>query len=81
MPTATVTSKGQITIPKPIREFLHLKAGDVLDFVIDERKQVVVRPGTVDIRELKGMLYRPGRRPVTLEEMDAAILRRRDKRR
>jgi len=81
MPSATVTSKGQVTIPKAIREFLKVNEGDLIDFVIDDRGQVVVRPGTVDIRELKGVLRRPGRRPVTLEEMDAAILRQGAKRR
>ena len=81
MPSATVTSKGQITIPKPIRDLLKVQAGDVLDFVVDDRQQVVIRAGTVDIRELKGLLHRPGRRPVTLEEMDAAILRQGARRR
>jgi AbrB family looped-hinge helix DNA binding protein len=81
MPTATLTSKGQITIPKPIRELLKVQAGDVLDFVVDEKKQVVIRAGTVDIRELKGLLHRPRRKPVTLDEMDAAILRQGARRR
>lgn len=75
MPSATVTSKGQITIPKPIREFLRVKPGDVVDFTIEDQGRVLMRAGTVDVGELKGMLHRPGRRPVSLEEMDAAIQR------
>jgi AbrB family looped-hinge helix DNA binding protein len=80
MPTATITSKGQITIPKSIREFLKVKAGDQLDFVIADDGQVLVRPGTVSVHELKGLLHRPGRRPVTLAEMEAAIVRGHSKR-
>lgn len=75
MPSATVTSKGQVTIPKPIREFLRLKAGDRIDFVIDPEGWVLVRGGTAHGRELKGLLHRPGRRPVSLADMDAAIVR------
>lgn len=75
MPSATVTSKGQVTIPKPIREFLRLKAGARIDFVIDPEGRVLVRGGTTHGRELKGLLRRPGRRPVSLADMDAAIVR------
>ena len=72
MPSASVTSKGQITIPKAIRDLLEIKTGDRVDFVV-EHDQVVLRPGTLDFRSLRGLLHEPGRKPVTLEEMDAAI--------
>jgi AbrB family looped-hinge helix DNA binding protein len=80
MPTATVTSKGQVTIPKQIREFLKVKAGDQLDFVIADDGRVLVRPGNVGVDELKGLLHRSGRRPVTLAQMEAAIARRHGRR-
>ena len=80
MPTTTLTSKGQVTIPKVVRDFLRIKPGDRLDFVIEADGRVVVRPGTGRAQDLKGVLYRRGRRPVTLAEMDAAI-RDRDRRR
>ena len=73
MPSATVTSKGQVTIPKSIRDLLRLKPGDKVDFVRDDEGRVVVRPRISDIRELKGILRRPGRPPVTIEAMEAAI--------
>ena len=44
MATSTVTSKGQITIPKAIRERLGLREGSVLEFVVDEAGNVFVRP-------------------------------------
>ena len=49
MSTSTITSKGQATIPKRIREFLKVKAGDQLDFVIADDGRVLVRPGTVGV--------------------------------
>jgi len=54
---ARVTSKGQITIPKVIRELLQVKTGD-LDFVV-EGDQVVLRAGTLDFRSLRGQLVFP----------------------
>ncbi len=75
MPTATVTSKGQITIPKQVRELLRVEAGDQVDFTLNERGDVVVRSANADVRELRGFLKRSRRRPVRVEAMDAAILR------
>lgn len=75
MPTATLTSKGQVTIPKAVRELLNVDAGDQIDFVVTERGDVVVRSVSVDIRELRGLLKRSRRRGVTVEEMNEATLR------
>lgn len=72
MLTSTVTSKGQITIPKEIRELLNLHPGDRLDFII-ENGRVYVQPIDVDVRSLSGLLYKPARKSVSLAEMDAAI--------
>lgn len=70
---ATLTSKGQLTLPKALREKLSLSAGDRLEFIFDEEQGVrlVARHGSV--RRLRGMLPRP-ERPVSLEAMDKAIL-------
>lgn len=75
MPVATVTSKGQVTIPLAIRRALKVGAGDRLDFVLEAENRVVVRPAGGDLAAIKGCLRRPGRRPVTLEEMEAAVAR------
>jgi len=75
MPKATITSKGQITIPKSVRERLHWKSGDRLDFTVDPAGRVVVELAAGDVRELRGMLHRPGRDSVSVEEMDEAIRR------
>lgn len=76
MPTATLTSKGQVTLPKQVREVLRIKAGDQVDFILDAEGEVRVRAGRFDVRDLKGLLQRPGRKPVSLEAMDEAIARR-----
>ena len=75
MPSATVTSKGQVTIPKSIRRALRVAEGDRLDFVVEQEGRVVVRVGAADVSDLKGLLHRPGRRAVSVEAMNAAIVR------
>lgn len=76
MPMSTVTSKGQITLPKEIRDHLHVSAGDRIDFVVGEDGEVVVRPARSRLQELRGMLRRPGRRAVSIESMNRAIAKR-----
>ena len=76
MPTATVTSKGQITLPKPIRDRLRLAAGDRVDFVVKDDGTVVLRAVTVDVRDLRGFLQRKGLKPLSVEAMNAVIRRR-----
>jgi AbrB family looped-hinge helix DNA binding protein len=75
MPTSTLTSKGQTTIPREIRDHLHLRPGDRLEFVLEEDGRVVLLPATVDAGELAGMLKAPSR-PVSVEEMNRAVRRR-----
>lgn len=75
MAVATLTSKGQTTIPKEIRDLLGLSPGDKLDFVVESDGRVVLRPATLDVRALRGMLRKKGRKPVSLEQMDRAIAR------
>lgn len=71
MPTATVTSKGQVTIPKAIRESLDLHAGDRVEFRT-EGDQVVLEAATGDLTELEGFLGEPPVR-LTVEEMAEAV--------
>jgi antitoxin PrlF len=75
-PSATMRSKGQLTLPKAIRDLLRLGASDRVDFVVTDDGTVVLRPATVDVRELRGILHRKGLTPLTVEEMNAIIRRR-----
>lgn len=81
MPTATVTSKGQITLPKAVRELLRVDTGDQVDFVVNERGEVIVRPLSLDITALRGLLRRPRKRSVSVEAMNSAILRQHSRKR
>jgi antitoxin PrlF len=72
MPYSKLTSKGQITIPKAVREVLGLEQGDRVAFRIGEDGVVVVEPQTVELLSLRGRL-KPRRGGVTAEEMDTAI--------
>jgi AbrB family looped-hinge helix DNA binding protein len=76
MTISLVASKGQTTIPKKIREHLHLKPGDKVDFVIEDNGRVLLEPSTLDIKDLEGLLHRPGRKAVSIEEMKDAIRKR-----
>ncbi len=71
---AIMTSKGQVTFPKAIREQLHLEPGDKLEFTITNEGQLLIVPRTASVNKLKGMLSKP-KNPVSLEEMDMAIAR------
>jgi AbrB family looped-hinge helix DNA binding protein len=75
MPTATVTSKGQITIPKSIRLHLKLVAGDRLHFVIEPGGRVVLMPAIIDASELRGLLA-PAPRRLSIEQIDVAMRKR-----
>ena len=75
MAVATLTRKGQTTIPRLVREHLKLNPGDKLDFVIESEGRAVIRSVKLDVRELKGLLKRRGGKVLSLERMNAAIAR------
>ena len=75
MTTATVTSKGQITIPAQIREALHVGAGDRVEFVALESGRYELIAVTRPVTALKGMFGKPGK-VVSIEDMNVAIAAR-----
>jgi antitoxin PrlF len=68
---ATLTSRGQLTVPKPIRDQLRLHAGDRLEFLIRENGHIDMIPKKGSMRELKGMAAPPVT-GVTLDDMERA---------
>jgi antitoxin PrlF len=70
--TTKVTTKGQITVPKPVREHLHLAQGDRIEFLIGVDGKVTIMAASADVRKLKGMVAKPVK-PVTIAEMNQAI--------
>jgi AbrB family looped-hinge helix DNA binding protein len=69
---SAITSKGQATIPKPIRDHLGLKPGDRVKFFIHPDGSVVILP-KIPASALRGIVPKRKGRPVSLDEMDAAI--------
>jgi AbrB family looped-hinge helix DNA binding protein len=74
MGIATLTSKGQTTVPREIRERLRLEPGDRLHFTLLPNGTVVMRAKKRGAATLAGMLWAPGRPAVSAEEMNAAIV-------
>ena len=72
MSAATITSKGQITIPKAIRTLLDLHSGDKINFLLEESGVVRLVPVTQDISSLKGIVSTP-KQAVSIEDMNATI--------
>ena len=72
MSAATITSKGQITIPKEIRDILNLEPGDKVNFLVDDEGVVSFVPMTNDVRSLKGIVAKPSN-PVSIDDMKATV--------
>jgi len=72
MSTATITSKGQITIPKAVRQRLGVNPGDRVEFIELENGIFQLVAASRDIRSLKGIVPKPAK-PVTIEEMNETI--------
>lgn len=71
---STLTSKGQTTIPKPVRERLGLRPGDRIEYVFDAEGRLVLLPATRHIDDLAGMLHHGTlKKPVSVEAMNEAI--------
>jgi len=71
MSAATITSKGQITIPKDVRARLGLHSGDKIDFIFEGNDRVSFIPVTKSVTSLKGIVGKPDK-TVSIEDMAAA---------
>ena len=75
MPSAVVTSKGQITIPVEVRQRLGLETGHRVDFIEVGNGQYALVAATIDIRSLRGIVGKPSK-PVSVEDMNRAVRER-----
>ena len=69
MSIATITSKGQTTIPKDIRDGLGLKPKDKVSFTLLPDGTVIMRAKKRSILDLAGALHKPGRKPIPISAM------------
>lgn len=73
MTSATITTKGQITIPKKIRDKLRLNAGDKIEFVLLDNGEAIMRPVSKRVDDVFGILHKTGQKTVTVEQMNEKI--------
>ena len=75
MALATITNKGQVTIPKPVRNLLNLDTGSKIEFIVNGNREALLRPisksKTVD--DMFGKLDNHNIVPISIEEMNEAI--------
>lgn len=76
MALATLTSKGQVTIPKQIRESLKLHTGDKIEITVTEKGEAIITPISKKVDDIFCKLHNPDRKAVTLEAIDDAIRNR-----
>ena len=76
MALAKLTSKGQVTIPKKIRELLCLHTGDKIEIIATEKGEAIIRPVAKKVDEIFRKLHKPGREAVTIEAMNDAVRKR-----
>jgi len=76
MVLATITTKGQVTIPKSVRDYLMLNTGDKIEFIVTDKREALIRPISKKVDDVFGILNKPGRITVSVEEMDATIRQR-----
>jgi antitoxin PrlF len=69
----TVTDKGQLTVPKAVREKLDIRPGTKVDFEVMPDGSVRMKVLTRGAAKLLGLLQRPRRKPHTVEEMGAGV--------
>jgi antitoxin PrlF len=73
MAIATLTTNGQVTIPKEIRDSLHLHTGDRIEIVVNDKGEAVIRPISLKVDDVFRRLHRPGQAAVPVTAMDEAI--------
>lgn len=76
MALATLTTKGQLTIPKKIRESLKLHSGDKIEIVVTGNMEAVIRPVSKKVDDIFYKLHQSNRKSVTIESMNNAIRNR-----
>ena len=73
MALTTLSTKGQVTIPKKIRDSLKLHTGDKIEIIVTEKREAIIRPVSKKVDDIFGKLHKPGRKAVSLDAMNDVI--------
>ncbi len=73
MSQTTITSKGQITIPKDVRNVLHLESGSKVDFLITDNGEAIMRPLSKTTEDVFGILSSSKRKRTSVKEMNGKL--------
>ena len=73
MALATLATKGQVTIPKVVREALKLNSGDKIEIIVTDNREAIIRPVSKKVDDIFCKLHNPERKTVSIEAMDQAI--------
>ncbi len=76
MALATLTTKGQVTIPKKIRESLKLHTGDKIEIIVTADREAIIRPVSKKVDDIFCKLHNPDRKAVSLKAIDDAMRNR-----
>ncbi len=76
MTVATLTTKGQVTIPKKIRELLKLQTGDKIEIIVTEKREAIIRPISKKVDDVFCRLHKADQKPVSVEAMNDVIRNR-----
>jgi len=76
MALATVTTKGQVTIPKEIRDSLKINTGDKIEIFITSEREAIIRTISKKVDDVFGKLHKIGRQAVSIDDMNDAIKKR-----
>jgi AbrB family looped-hinge helix DNA binding protein len=76
MALATLTTKGQVTIPKQVREALKLHTGDKIEIIVTKNREALIRPISKKVDDVFSKLYKPTRKSVSVDSMNEAIKNR-----
>jgi len=73
MSTAMITTKGQVTIPKNVRDTLHVQMGDRIEFIQINEERYEIIAVTKNVEQLKGIVKSKNKKAVSIDEMNNTL--------
>ena len=76
MSLAKITTKGQVTIPKDVREALNLNAGDKIEIIVQESSEALIRPVIKKVDDMFCKLKKSNQQAISVNKMNHAVKQR-----